>query len=118
MKKFSLLLVFILANCSTTVSIEKPENLIDESLMVDLLYEISILDAMSTFKPINRNFEKVYGKSYVYRKFGVDSLQLNQSDNYYANFPRVYHRIYSRVLLKMNRIKDSLDLLEKNQKID
>ena len=84
--------------------------------MVNVLYEISILDAMSTFKPRNKDFEQIYGKPYIFLKYGVDSLQLAKSDQYYAKFPRVYHKIYSRVLEKMKKTKDSFDLLGKNQK--
>lgn len=113
---FVLILVSIFDSCSFTGSVEKPDNLISESLMVNVLYEISILDAMSTFKPRNKDFEQIYGKPYIFLKYGVDSLQLAKSDQYYAKFPRLYHRIYSRVLEKMKKTKDSFDLLGKNQK--
>ena len=113
---FVLILVSIFDSCSSKGSVEKPDNLINESLMVNVLYEISILDAMSTFKPRNKDFEQIYGKPYIFLKYGVDSLQLAKSDQYYAKFPRVYHKIYSRVLEKMKKTKDSFDLLGKNQK--
>ena len=113
---FVLILVSIFDSCNSTGSVEKPDNLISESLMVNVLYEISILDAMSTFKPRNKDFEQIYGKPYIFLKYGVDSLQLAKSDQYYAKFPRVYHKIYSRVLEKMKKTKDSFDLLGKNQK--
>jgi len=116
MKNFILLFLIILQSCTITGKIEKPHNLIDESLMINILYEISILDAMNTFNPRNPNFEEIYGRPYIYLKYGVDSLQLTKSDLYYAKFPRIYHRIYSSVLIRMNKTKDSLDLLEKEQK--
>jgi len=120
MRKYTFLFMYIFVSiflsCTSTLSVEKPDNLISESLMVNVLYEIIILDAMSTFKPRNKDFEEIYGKPYIFLKYGVDSLQLAKSDQYYAKFPRAYHRIYSRVLEKMKKTKDSLDLLIKNEK--
>ena len=122
MKAYPFLFVFALASllhsCSSTGSVEKPEGLIDESLMTTLLYEISIFDAMSTFKPRNPDFEEIYGKPYIYMKYGVDSLQLAESDRYYAKFPRIYHRIYSTALQRLKITKDSLDLLGKDQELN
>ena len=70
------------------------------------------------FKLTERNpeFEEIYGKPYIYIKYGIDSLQLAESDHYYAKFPRIYHKIYSNVLTRINKMKDSLDLLGKEQK--
>ena len=120
MRIYKFLFVFISVSffysCSCTGSVEKPDNLISESLMINILYEISILDAMSTFKPKNKDFEEIYGKPYIFIKYGVDSLQLAKSDEYYAKFPRVYHRIYSSVLEKLKKTKDSFDLLGKIEK--
>jgi hypothetical protein len=109
-------LTALFQSCSSTGSVEEPENLIDENLMENILYELSILDAMSSFTPRNPDFEKIYGKPYIFLKYKIDSLQLAESDNYYAKFPRVYHKIYSNVLARMNKTKESLDLLGKEQK--
>ena len=72
MRKYTFLYVFIYVNifhsCTSTLSVEKPDNLISESLMVNVLYEIIILDAMSTFKPRNKDFEEIYGKPYIFLK--------------------------------------------------
>ena len=111
-----LFLVILFQSCSSTSSVKKPKNLIDEDLMEQILYEISIMDAMSTFTPRNPEFEEMYGKPYIYIKYGIDSLQLAESDHYYAKFPRIYHKIYSNVLTRINKMKDSLDLLGKEQK--
>jgi len=117
--EFKLLLLLtcsLFYNCSISGSVEKPDNLIEESVMENVLYDITVLEAMSTFRPKNPDFEKVYGRTYIYMKYGIDSLQLLESDRYYAKHPRVYHRMYSKILKRMNKTKDSLDVLGKLEK--
>jgi len=43
-------------------------------------------------------------------------LQLVQSDNYYAKFPRIYTRMYSNIQKRMGKVKDSLTELDKLQR--
>ena len=106
----------MILSCSSTGDIEKPDNLIKESVMKRVLYDIMVLDAMRTFKPKNPDFEAVYSKPYIYKKYGIDSLQLVESDNYYAKFQRIYYRLYSNILKRMDKVKDSLTELDKLQR--
>lgn len=106
----------MILSCSSTGAVEKPDNLIKESVMERVLYDIIVLEAMSAFKPKNPDFESVYGKPYIYKKYGIDSLQLVQSDNYYAKFPRIYTRMYSNIQKRMGKVKDSLTELDKLQR--
>ena len=84
--------------------------------MERVLYDIIVLEAMNTFKPKNPDFKSVYGKPYIYKKYGIDSLQLVQSDNYYAKFPRIYTWMYSNIQKRMGKVKDSLTELDKLQR--
>ena len=106
----------MILSCSSTGAVEKPDNLIKESVMERVLYDIIVLEAMSTCKPKNPDFESVYGKPYIYKKYGIDSLQLLQSDNYYAKFPRIYTRMYFNIQKRMGKVKDSLTELDKLQR--
>lgn len=110
------ILISMILSCSSTGAVEKPDNLIKESVMELVLYDIIVLEAMNTFKPKNPDFESVYGKPYIYKKYGIDSLQLVQSDSYYAKFPRIYTRMYSNIQKRMGKVKDSLTEMDKLQK--
>ena len=46
----------MILSCSSTGAVEKPDNLIKESVMERVLYDIIVLEAMSTFKPKNPDF--------------------------------------------------------------
>ena len=42
-------------------------------------------------------------------KYGVDSLQLTQSESYYSKIPKIYLKIYNNVEKRLKKTKDSLN---------
>jgi hypothetical protein len=100
--------VILLQRCSSTGAVEKPDNLIKESVMEKILYDATLMKTMMSYKPKNPDFENVLGKSYLYIKYEIDSLQLIESERYYAKFPRTYYRMYSNVLDRLNKTQDSI----------
>ncbi|MDB2327944.1 DUF4296 domain-containing protein [Flavobacteriaceae bacterium] len=100
--------VILLQRCSSTGAGEKPDNLIKESVMEKILYDATLMKTMMSYKPKNPDFENVLGKSYLYIKYEIDSLQLIESERYYAKFPRTYYRMYSNVLDRLNKTQDSI----------
>ena len=101
--------MLIIFSCQDLVLIEKPENLIDELTMENIIYEAILMDVMITFKPKNKKFIDITGSPYLFLKYNIDSLQLAKSYEYYAKNPRIMGKIYSKVLKKMERTKDSID---------
>jgi len=100
--------VILLQRCSSTGAVEKPDNLIKESVMEKILYDATLMKTMMSYKPKNPDFENVLGKTYLYIKYEIDSLQLIESERYYAKFPRTYYRMYSNVLDRLNKTQDSI----------
>ena len=103
---FFIMLVF---SCQDPVLIEKPENLLDELTMENIIYEAIMMDVMSTFKPKNKKFIDILGSPYLFLKYNIDSLQLAKSHEYYTKNPKIMSKIYKKVLRKMERSKDSID---------
>ena len=103
---FFIMLVFC---CQDPVLIEKPENLLDELTMENIIYEAIMMDVMSTFKPKNKKFIDIIGSPYLFLKYNIDSLQLARSNEYYTKNPKVMSKIYKKVLMRMERNKDSID---------
>lgn len=119
MRSISLVFVFcvlLLGSCSGTGNVKKPDNLISEKRMEAVLYDAIVMDVMSTFSEKNPTFEALMGKSYLYKKYDIDSLQLVESENYYGKNPRVYFKIHSNVLKRIEITKDSLDRIAKQEK--
>ena len=111
-----LIVIITLFRCVDSGKVLKPANLISENQMEQILYDATLMEVMSTFSKKSSAFEAILGKSYLYKKYSIDSLQLIESENYYAKNPRIFYRIHSAVLKKMDAVKDSLDLLTKNKK--
>ncbi len=86
---------------------EKPENLIQKEKMVLILYDLAILNAAKSAYTSSFEDDKIETMEFLYRKYGIDSVQFSQSDLYYASIPLEYQAIYEKV--------DAL--LEKKQKM-
>jgi predicted nucleic-acid-binding protein len=87
--------------------------------MVDILYDMSLI---SVSKGINKRILENNGmkpKSYILKKYNIDSLQFVKSNEFYANDLEKYLNIYERVLekLEFNRevIIDSIEEYKKNR---
>jgi predicted nucleic-acid-binding protein len=120
MKKV-LIFIFIFSSCNFTNQKEKIESsyLISENEMVDILYDMSLI---SVSKGINKRILENNGmkpKSYILKKYNIDSLQFIKSNEFYANDLEKYLNIYERVLekLEFNRevIIDSIEEYKKNR---
>jgi len=94
--------VLLLAGCKNEV-VEKPEKLIEEDEMVNIIYDLSILEAMKYQS--NQSQPPKYAinpKEYIYKKYHIDSLQFARSNHYYASDMGNYKKMYDKV---SNRIK-------------
>ncbi|GGB69276.1 hypothetical protein GCM10007424_06560 [Flavobacterium suaedae] len=80
---------------------EKPENLIGEDEMVDILYDITLLQAIKSYKPKNLRDNNVDATTYIYKKYDIDSVTFAESQSYYAADLEVYERIHKKVKAKM-----------------
>ena len=113
---YSFVLLCLFLTCQNIELNNKPDKLIDESLMEDVLFEATLMEVMNTFSDKNPKFIKTLGTPYFFIKYGIDSLQLAKSEEYYTKNPRKYQKIYMRVLLRMEKHKDSFNLLSKTKK--
>jgi len=101
-----------LISCSERI-VEKPKNLIPQEKMAAILYDISLLNAG---RSINESILTEHGlepMGYIYDKYKIDSLQLVQSDTYYASLPNVYETIYTQV---KDRLEREQELMENERK--
>lgn len=105
----AIIILSITWGCTQIGNVVKPDNLIDEDTMVQILYDATQLDVMKTFPDKNPEFETIFGRPYIYLKYGVDSLQLVESETYYLKNPRIYYKIHLKVLLLLEQRKDSFD---------
>jgi len=90
--------------------IEKPDNLIDEDTMVDIMFDITVLEAMKSQTTVVLETNKINPNTYIYKKYNIDSLQFANSDKYYASDVKKYKEIFDAV---NKRIEDKMELSKK-----
>lgn len=134
MKKTGWVIVFlmVLASCQDVQHTQKPDNLISENKMVEVLTEISLLHGARSYNKNVMEEKGIVPYPYLMEKYGIDSAQLVQSNNYYAENYRQYNRIYGRVKQKLEillkeydsireieeRKRDSIKALEEKDSLD
>ena len=102
---FLILTISALFSCGEEV-IEKPINLIPKEKMIDILYDLAIINAAKSSGPKvmdNMNFEPM---EYIYNKYQIDSIQFVTSDLYYASLPLEYEDIYKNLENRITKEKE------------
>jgi hypothetical protein len=99
MKKSILVgLLLLLFSCNDTI--EKPNNLIEKDKMVDILYDISLLEAIKS-QNINGGISNKNANAYLYQKYKIDSVQFAQSNKYYAADVEEYKKMFEEVKTRL-----------------
>ena len=88
--------------------IDPPEDLIPPEQMTDILYDISIMDAIESNYPNALKRNDIQVMEVIFRKYGVDSARFVQSDLYYASQPNIYEEIYQNLLDRIQAQRDSI----------
>lgn len=109
MKKAALILLAFLVLACNDDTPQKPEKLLTEDEMVDVLYDITLLQSIRSFKPQVLRDNNVDVAEYVYTKYDIDSTVFAQNHTYYASQLDVYERIHNRVT---DRIKKEQEPFE------
>ena len=91
---------------------KKPKNLISKKNMVHILIDAKLLST-ATFEHRNELERKgLRFNRYIFVKYGIDSLQFAESNNYYAYHIKDYEEIYANVTDSLERLKVALKEIE------
>lgn len=104
-----ILILLIFISCQDINRSAKPENLIPENKMVDVLTEISLLHGARSYNKTLMEEKGINPYPYLMDKFGIDSVQLVRSNNYYAENYKQYNRIYEKVKIKLEVLMQEYD---------
>ncbi|TDN95242.1 uncharacterized protein DUF4296 [Salegentibacter sp. 24] len=105
----------IFTACQDIGNSGKPEDLIPEEKMVDIIAEISLMQSARNFNKRMYENTGIEGEEYIFEKYNIDSVQLRRSNDYYADNYKIYQRIYDSVKQNLERIKVKLDSLQKRE---
>lgn len=110
MKKGILFIIMlVMFGCGQDTGVEKPEKLLSEQEMTDILYDISLLQAIRSHSQKTLDSNKVSGKNYIFKKYKTDSLTFANNHKYYASKLDVYEKIQKKVLERIRKEKAPLD---------
>ncbi len=101
--------LILLASCQDIDRTPKPDNLIPEDKMVEVLTELSILHGARSYNKNLMEEKGINAYPYLTNKFGIDSVQLVQSNNYYAENYKEYQMIYDRVKERLEILMEQYD---------
>ncbi len=109
MKKITATIIALIVLVSCNISpIAKPDNLIEEKVMTDILYDLMILDAIKSQNPYDTIKKNIKPKEYVFKKYKIDSLQFVKSNQYYISQIDVYKKMYDEIHERLeNEIKEN-----------
>ncbi|MDR6966681.1 hypothetical protein J2X31_000679 [Flavobacterium arsenatis] len=110
--------VLILFSCQQS-AIDKPDNLIDEDTMEEIIYDLALLEAIRTNNPTTLENKNITASTYVYDKYDIDSLQFVKSNHYYASDVHNYMKMYQRIEERLGKEKTKIDtiLAQESKKI-
>jgi hypothetical protein len=109
------LLISLMISCKEEV-VKKPENLIEKEVMVDILYDLSLLEAINfqTSKPLESY--KLTPSQYIYRKYKIDSLEFVQNNMYYASDYKTYKKMNEQINARLDKNKILMEAVIKKEK--
>ncbi len=102
--------LLLILGCKDAV-ISKPQNLIEEDKMENIIYDLALLEGIKSYNP--GNFQNIKSNEYVYKKYKIDSLQFVKSTQFYASDISKYKAMYERVQKRLDDKKNPLDLFFK-----
>lgn len=101
-------LAFLVLSCSTS-TIEKPEKLIDQATMENILYDLAMLQAIKGHSPKKLPENSINPKTYIFQKYKIDSIQFAQSNQYYSSDIAGYKKMHDNVIAKITEEKKIVD---------
>lgn len=112
-------IVFIL--CATLFScgkevVSKPDKQIEKEQMIDVLYDLALLEAIKTNQPSSLERNGIDPENYVFKKYNIDSTQFAQNNKFYASDIENYAKMYQKVTERLENNRALLDSIKTNQK--
>ena len=119
-KSISLLAILALLGCKEDL-VKKPEHLIEKSKMMDIMYDLALLEAIKYQNPAVLDSNQIRPKQFIYKKYKIDSLQLAQNNRYYAadykSYKVMFESVVKRIENEKKRANTIIKLEEKKKKI-
>ncbi len=106
MKKLTavILLLILVISCTSNTIYKKPNDLISEDLMVNLIVDMQIANSARNTKN-KEGIRKLEYMPLVYEKFGIDSARFARSNFYYSTKIDDYSKLLKKVKAKLENME-------------
>jgi Domain of unknown function (DUF4296) len=117
MKKGIVFFVLVLSimGCRKEEPVKAPKKLIDKAVMVNVFYDLALLEASKYQMMSKTEYKKITPKEFIYKKYKIDSAQFSQSNMYYASSIEEYKKMFDEVQKRLQTNSDKLDTLIKRK---
>jgi hypothetical protein len=114
MKKIIMIVsVLILAVGCKKELVKQPERLVDRDKMIDIMYDLSLLEAIKYQNPLSLDSCDTNPTRFILNKYKVDSLQFVKSNMYYAADYNDYKDMFDQINERLEKNKKKIDSLIK-----
>ncbi|MEL1246741.1 DUF4296 domain-containing protein [Flavobacterium helocola] len=103
MKQVLFLFVSLFVLSCSKNPVPKPDNLLDEEVMVNIIYDISILQATDGSMSYKLTDHNIKMDQYIFEKYKIDSITYRENQRYYAADARKYKKIYKKVIERFEK---------------
>lgn len=109
---FIILVLFLAVSCKKEL-VKEPKGLIEKEKMIDIMYDLSVLDAIKYNNPLSLDSLDGNSKRFILKKYKVDSLQFAQSNMYYAADYENYKDMFDQISKRLEKNQKKADSLLK-----
>lgn len=95
MKKILLFLIITTFLSCNDSAIKKPKKFIERNQMINILYDLSVLEGLKSQITIDEKLPKPI--AYIKKKYNIDSATFAQNAQYYASDLKEYKKMYLEV---------------------
>ncbi len=111
---YILLILIFVVSCTSNTIYKKPDNLIPEDEMVDLLVDLQLALGAKSIKNIQgkKNIDYMY---LVYEKYQIDSTRFAESNFYYMSDIDKFNKILKKSKNKLQKMKEEYNKIKKDK---
>ncbi|MFD2698444.1 DUF4296 domain-containing protein [Mesonia sediminis] len=111
-----LMVFLVITGCQNIEEAPKPDSLIDEETMVNLLFDLHYTDAIQGYSGTKFMQRDVKVNKLILKKYNIDSLTFVENANYYFEDAERNEQIYREVLERLEAKKAVNDSLLRKEK--
>lgn len=107
-----IVVLILLFSCKKEL-VKAPDHLIEKDKMVNIMYDLSLLEAIKVQNPSSIDSFKLNSNEYILKKYKIDSLQFAKSNVYYAADYKGYKKMFEEIKTRLDKNKSLVDSVVK-----